>query len=74
MGIIPETDGSYCNEEPEALGEAIGPDPYERVVLYCRTIPRSLDAIAKLTAMGYKSISYLSGGVEAWVEAGYELE
>ena len=74
VGIIPGTDSSISNEEPDRLAEAIGPDRHERVVLYCRTNPRSLDAVDQLTSRGYVNVSYLRGGVEAWLEAGYELE
>ncbi len=74
VGIIPGTDGSVCNEDPEGLAEKIGPDLNRRVVVYCRTIPRSFEAIQSLRAKGYTSISYLDGGVQAWTEAGYELE
>lgn len=74
VGIIPGTDGSHCNEDPEGLVEAVGPDPNERVVLYCRTTPRALDAVQQLRARGYTSVSYLDGGVIAWSEAGYDLE
>ena len=74
VGIIPGTDASSCNEQPDELAELIGPDPHARVVVYCRTNPRSLDAIWELRARGYTSVSYLEDGVEGWLEAGFDLE
>jgi rhodanese-related sulfurtransferase len=72
-GIISGTDASISHEDPDQLARRIGPDPRARVVLYCRTSLRSGDALRKLRARGYQSVSYLDGGVLAWRQAGYLL-
>jgi len=56
--------------------ESIVPDRKHHVVLYGSS-GRSLDAITaaeKLDRLGYEHVSVLSGGLKAWVEAGYPLE
>jgi len=74
VGIIPGTDETACNSRPDRLARVIGTDRNARVVVYCRTHQRSLDAVRKLHARGYRSVSYLHGGVLAWQRAGYELD
>lgn len=73
-GWIPGTDANVSDEEPDQLVEVIGPDVHSRVVVYCRTNPRSINAINQLRERGYTGICYLRGGVEAWMEAGYDLD
>jgi len=73
-GTIPGTDANVSDEDPDGLADTVGPDPYARVVVYCRTYPRSLNAVEQLDERGYVGISYLAGGVEAWEQAGYQLQ
>jgi len=41
-----------------------------QIVLYCKTSGRSALAGASLAEMGYINVSALSGGIDAWIEAG----
>lgn len=74
VGLLPHTDASISDEDPDALAAFIGGDRTREVVLYCRTNPRSLHAVAELNSRGYTNVSYLEGGVTAWTEAGYPLQ
>ena len=52
------------------------PDKQVPIIVYGAS-PRSQDAataLEKLDRAGYAKASYLAGGLEAWCEAGYELE
>lgn len=44
------------------------------VVVVCRTGPRSKEGSAILLQAGYRRVSCLSGGLDAWRAAGYALE
>jgi molybdopterin/thiamine biosynthesis adenylyltransferase/rhodanese-related sulfurtransferase len=46
------------------------PDRDRTIVAYCATGVRSLDAAAKLTALGYRDVLNLAGGIEAWQREG----
>lgn len=41
-------------------------DTAERIVVYCRTSPRSIDAARTLRQMGYADVTCMTGGFEAW--------
>ena len=63
--------------EMDAMGERLGDLPTDReIILYC-TCPNEESAahVAKqLMRLGYTRVRPLQGGLEAWVDAGYELE
>lgn len=43
------------------------------ILLYCRTGRMSASAGRDLLAAGYTEVAHLDGGMEAWVDAGFEL-
>lgn len=49
-------------------------DPGRRTILYCATGGRAALAAETLTRLGYTRVTYLKGGLHAWVEAGYGVE
>ena len=49
-------------------------DPGLHVVLYCGTGGRSALAAKTLLDMGYRQVSTLAGGVDAWTAAGNRLD
>jgi rhodanese-related sulfurtransferase len=40
------------------------------IVLYCKTSGRAALAAQTLQAMGYKSVTSIAGGIDAWIQAG----
>ncbi|MFZ6773511.1 rhodanese-like domain-containing protein [Undibacterium sp. SXout7W] len=43
------------------------------IVLYCKTSGRAALAAASLHTMGYLSVKSISGGIDAWIQAGKPL-
>lgn len=58
------------NELPERAAEI---DRSKPVIFQCRSGGRSAMAVAAFEASGYEARN-LEGGLEAWVEAGHEIE
>jgi rhodanese-related sulfurtransferase len=56
-------------------GRIEGAVPRERkVVLYCARGNRSALAADTMREMGYRDVASLAGGIQAWVDAGGEIE
>ena len=56
-------------------GRIEGAVPRERkVVLYCARGNRSALAADTMREMGYRDVTSVSGGIQAWVDAGGEIE
>jgi rhodanese-related sulfurtransferase len=68
------TDAIITYSDTNALVAFIGPNLKTRVVLYCQSGGRSTVAGNALVALGYCSIRQLTGGKNAWTQAGYPLE
>ncbi len=49
-------------------------DPARRTILYCATGGRSVLAAATLQELGYTRVAHLTGGLNAWLEAGFRVE
>lgn len=49
-------------------------DPDRRLILYCSTGERSAIAAAMLRSMGYRDVTLLDGGIEAWKREGLPVE
>ena len=46
----------------------------EKIVLYCTSGDRSAIAASYLLKLGYRNIYNLSGGINAWIQAGCQTE
>jgi len=44
------------------------------IVLYCRTGRMSAEAATTLVRLGYRNVSHLAGGMEAWQAGGYPIQ
>ncbi len=56
-------------------GRIEGAVPRERkVILYCARGNRSALAADTMREMGYRDVASLTGGIQAWVDAGGEIE
>ncbi|KAJ3300571.1 hypothetical protein HK104_009906 [Borealophlyctis nickersoniae] len=53
--------------------EALIPDTYDDVILYCAGGKRSIVAADSLQRMGYKNVRSLKGGFVGWKEEGYKI-
>ena len=49
-------------------------DPARQTILYCASGGRAALAAETLTRLGYTRVSYLKGGLHAWVEAGHGVK
>ena len=72
-GSIPDTDARIAYNDIPALVAFIGPDLNKKVVLTCLSGGMSRSAGDALVARGYRNVSELTGGMNAWTQAGYKL-
>ena len=49
-------------------------DKSAKIVLYCRSGRMSAIAAEQLVALGYTNIWNIAGGMDAWEQAGFDLE
>lgn len=71
-GELPKTDAFIPYDRiDERLADLPAKD--EKIVLYCRSGRMSAVAADVLVEAGYTNVFQLSGGFEAWEEAGYRL-
>jgi phage shock protein E len=70
-GTIPGTDARIPYDDIQALVNFIGPDLDRKVVLTCLSGHMSGIAGQNLVKLGYRHISQLKGGMNAWSKAGY---
>ena len=49
-------------------------DPEKKIVVYCGVGGQGTLSTKTLQDMGYKDVSNLSGGANAWLKAGFELK
>jgi rhodanese-related sulfurtransferase len=73
-GVIPGTDRNIEFSEMKARHREIGARPDEHIVVYCQSGHRSNIAAETLADLGYKHVYNVSGSVNAWLDAGYELQ
>ena len=60
----------------DRIGDETAQLPADRaatLILYCETGRMSADAAATLVRLGYRDVSHLAGGMEAWRARGYPL-
>lgn len=68
-GDIPGTD-AFVDYRQIGSWTALPSDPTARIVLYCRSGNMSNQAAMTLTMMGYRNVSHLAGGMNAWRSEG----
>lgn len=73
-GDIPGTDLDIAYTDGAELVAAIGDDLDRTTVVYCMSGSMSAQAADTLVAAGYREIYDLTGGMNAWVAAGYDLK
>ena len=61
-------------DELEMTVHHLLPDKTTPLLLYCAAGHRSLFTALALKDMGYRHVLALAGGIDAWVEAGYDIE
>ena len=73
-GIIPGTDRNIEFTQMKTRHREIGARPDDHIVVYCQSGHRSNIAAETLADLGYKHVYNVNGSMNAWVEAGYELQ
>jgi rhodanese-related sulfurtransferase len=70
---IPGTDMQLAYDRIEASADRLPARKTTPLVVYCRSGGMSAIAARTLVRLGYSNVRDLSGGMAAWVEAGYQL-
>lgn len=73
-GEIPGTDAHISYLELDSLVDYIGPELDTRVVLYCKSDHMSDIVGPQLVDRGYRAVYALTGGMNAWTNAGYPVD
>ncbi len=73
-GVIPGTDRNIEFSQMNTRHREIGAKPDDHIVVYCQSGHRSNIAAETLADLGYKHVYNVQGSVNAWLDAGYELQ
>jgi rhodanese-related sulfurtransferase len=73
-GIIPGTDRNIEFTQMKTRHREIGARPEDHIVVYCQSGHRSNIAAETLADLGYTHVYNVSGSMNAWMDAGYELQ
>ena len=73
-GVIPGTDRNIEFSQMKARHREIGAKPDDHIVVYCQSGHRSNIAAETLADLGYKYVYNVRGSMNAWLEAGYEVQ
>lgn len=72
-GEIEATDMFIEYDSIMASKERLPEDKNAAIVLYCKSGQMSAQALQTLRNMGYTNVTHLTGGMNAWKKAGYEV-
>jgi rhodanese-related sulfurtransferase len=72
-GEIAKTDTFIEYDSIKANTARLPADKNAKIVLYCKSGNMSSQALKTLKSMGYTNVYHLSGGMDAWKKAGYEI-
>lgn len=73
-GVIPGTDRNIEFSQMKTRHREIGAMLTDHIVVYCQSGHRSNIAAETLADLGYKHVYNVQGSVNAWLDAGYELQ
>jgi rhodanese-related sulfurtransferase len=73
-GVIPGTDRNIEFSQMKTRHREMGAQVNDHIVVYCQSGHRSNIAAETLADLGYKHVYNVSGSMNAWVAAGYELQ
>jgi len=73
-GVIPGTDRNIEFTQMKIRHREIGAQPTDHIVVYCQSGHRSNIAAETLADLGYKHVYNVSGSMNAWMAAGYEIQ
>jgi len=73
-GVIPGTDRNIEFSQMKIRHREIGAQPTDHIVVYCQSGHRSNIAAETLADLGYKHVYNVSGSMNAWLDAGYEIQ
>ena len=73
-GVIPGTDRNIEFSQMKTRHREIGAKSNDHIVVYCQTGHRSNIAAETLADLGYKHVYNVNGSMNAWMDAGYELQ
>lgn len=73
-GVIPGTDRNIEFSQMKPRHREIGAKIDDHIVVYCQSGHRSNIAAETLADLGYKHVYNVSGSMNAWLEAGYEIQ
>ena len=73
-GVIPGTDRNIEFSQMKARHREIGAQPTDHIVVYCQSGHRSNIAAELLADLGYKHVYNVSGSMNAWLAAGYDIQ
>lgn len=73
-GVIPGTDRNIEFSQMKTRHREIGAKPDDHIVVYCQSGHRSNIAAETLADLGYTHVYNVSGSMNAWLDAGYEIQ
>jgi phage shock protein E len=73
-GVIPGTDRNIEFSQMKTRHHEIGAKSNDHIVVYCQSGHRSNIAAETLADLGYKHVYNVSGSMNAWQAAGYEIQ